>query len=322
MKIIYILFFLVLPFFGLSQIGAFSKLKSNSIKNENSIDKGDNQDLKTTSRSGIDEKVDSIEIKRFGSELAYNKRGTIEFVNEKGEVINSINHGDYFALNVYFNIPLSEEKMQTFKLRLDDGGFYEFKIPDSVKVDAFNFHQIPLALRDTSHSTSIRALKYLDKLEKGSNSVEFTVSCYGKAEAMGKLSIFKANDGESYEKLIEDNNNQSLSLVEVPDAQMKNPLLEEKMIASFNTTDYFQEKSMNGYAVRIIDKDWLIYKDQLGRITSRYVRTYVLAKDSNGNCFFWDVDYKEPYLGEDKYGEVTWKRLGSKKQIDCSKYPN
>jgi len=102
----------------------------------------------------------------------------------------------------------------------------------------------------------------------------------------------------------------------LPEAMMKNPALEQEMIAAIKGQGWTNEFPIK---VVIIESDWRMIRDAFNNITDREINTHsVLKKTQGGTCRANDISFRQPYLGSEKFGKTQFYGFGLKSYpVNC-----
>ncbi len=94
----------------------------------------------------------------------------------------------------------------------------------------------------------------------------------------------------------------------LPEAKMSDPELEAAMVKEMNTKD-FQETFKWAH----ITSDWLIERkdNNKGAILRRTISAY-MGSELNGKYHVQDMTFQQPYTGNNEFGSIMFKAIGSK----------
>lgn len=105
-----------------------------------------------------------------------------------------------------------------------------------------------------------------------------------------------------------------------PKARKSDPELEKRMIAAFKNSNHFKDGRFDVVEIlkiAIYDSDWNIRRHEFsGVITERYIRAAIAAKGKDGKCGYYNVTFKEDYVGG-KFQPMKYDGASERKLIKC-----
>ena len=85
---------------------------------------------------------------------------------------------------------------------------------------------------------------------------------------------------------------------------MSNAALDQEMVAAVKSQGWTNASATK---VAIIEPEWRIIRDAFNNITDREINTHsVLKSTKDGGCRANDISFRQPYIGNDKYGKTQF----------------
>ncbi|MCP4440810.1 MAG: hypothetical protein GY810_17960 [Aureispira sp.] len=216
--------------------------------------------------------------------------------------------GEHIYAMAYFKGVMKDFTYSSDKAAIElekDGTFLEnhlFRIVSGQNGDMFLYIEILPETNSMKHMSPEKFAKKLSTISPRKHEIGVRLTIGGTDVATGKFTIDASGGAEPIAALHKAYRAKNAANVFLQKSKRNDAQLEKDMVKAFNETGWKQ----TGVRATIYDAEWrTVTQHVTGKILYRAIRGQVSAKDPDGDCMLYLIDFMQDYQGNGKYSSHT-----------------